>query len=131
MVQLCTKELKKIFDSYFRTNIHQHGEIVIDISIDSIPLSKSFEKHFWPVLGKFRKLKYPFIIAVYLGSGKPKDINEYLKEFVTKVANLKENKIQWSSGIKHNFRIDNFVLKPARLLNNAFHVMVTVHVKNV
>lgn len=83
---------------------------MIDISIDGIPLSKSSEKHFWPILGKFRKLKYPFIIAVLLGSGKPKNVNEYLKEFVTEVANLKENKIQWSNGIKYNFRIDHFVL---------------------
>lgn len=90
--------------------IHQHGEIVIDINIDGIPLSKSSEKHFWPILGKFRDLKYPFVIAVYLGSGKPNDVNVFLEEFVAEVANLQENGFEWSDGTIYQFRIDNFVL---------------------
>ncbi|XP_071575972.1 uncharacterized protein [Temnothorax nylanderi] len=90
--------------------IYQHGEIVIDINIDGIPLSKSSEKHFWPILGKFRDLKYPFLIAVYLGSGKPNDVNVFLEEFVTEVANLQENGFEWSNGTTYQFRIDNFVL---------------------
>lgn len=92
--------------------IHQHGKIVIDINIDGIPLSKSSEKHFWPyyILEKFRNLKYPFLIAVYLGYGKPNDVNVFLEEFVVEVANLQENEFQWNDGTTYQFRIDNFVL---------------------
>lgn len=89
--------------------IHQYGEIVIDINIDGIPLSKSSELHFWPILGKFRDLQHPFLIAVYFGSGKP-EVNAFLKDFVAEVADLQERGFQWNDGTTYNFKIDNFVL---------------------
>lgn len=90
--------------------VHQHNEIVLDINIDGIPLSKSSEKHFWPILGKFQNLRHPFLIAVYLGSGKPNNVNEFLEKFVEEVANLQENGFQWSDGSTYKFKINNFVL---------------------
>lgn len=91
--------------------IHEHGEIVIDVNIDGIPLSKSSEKHFWPILGKFRNFKHPFLIAVYLGSGKPCDVNIYLEKFVVEIADLQENGFQWSNGNIYQFRVINYILE--------------------
>lgn len=74
--------------------IHQYGEIVIDVNIDGIPLSKSSEMHFWPILGKFQDSEHPFLIAVYLGPGKPSDVNVFLEKFVAEVADLQESGFQ-------------------------------------
>ncbi|EZA52862.1 hypothetical protein X777_07981, partial [Ooceraea biroi] len=68
--------------------IRQHGEILIDVNIDSIPLSKSSEMHFWPILGKFWDCKHPFLIAVYLGSGRRSNVNIYLEKFAVEVIHL-------------------------------------------
>lgn len=59
IVQLLSKEY-----------IQKYGEIVIDINIDGIPLSKSSEMHFWPILGKFQDSKISFFDCCLFGSWK-------------------------------------------------------------
>jgi len=66
--------------------------------------------HFWPILGKFRDFKHPFLIAVYLGSKKPTNVNIYLEQFIAEVADLQENGYQWSDDNIYQFRIINYVL---------------------
>lgn len=90
--------------------VHKYGEIAIDVNIDGIPLSKSSEMNFWPILGKFQGFEHPFLISVYLGSGKPTDVNTYLEKFVVEVADLQENGFQWKDNNIVQFRIINYVL---------------------
>lgn len=65
--------------------------------------------YFWPILGKFRDFKHPFLIAVYLDSKKPTNVNIYLGQFVAE-ADLQENGYQWSDDNIYQFRIINYVL---------------------
>ena len=73
----------------FHTDIGSNVNIFINI--DGIPISKSGSSQFWPILGKIVGVKNakPFVIGVYWGSAKPKDVNIYLADFVEEAIILK------------------------------------------
>jgi len=59
------------------------------IGIDGLPLSKSSCSQFWPILGYIRHLQnLVFPIGIYWGHEKPKDSNEFLRDFVNEVNTL-------------------------------------------
>jgi len=63
-------------------------------NIDGLPLYNSSSQHFWPILGRVVHDKYdanPFIVAVYSGDSKPKDVNDYMKDFIQEVCYLIKN----------------------------------------
>jgi hypothetical protein len=64
--------------------------ISIQVNIDGLPLFKSSSMQLWPILGKLKQPidSEPFMIGVFAGTGKPQDVNEYLKEFVDEVTQL-------------------------------------------
>lgn len=66
--------------------------LTLNINIDGVPLFESSKSVFWPILGmftEFPRLK-PFVIGLYFdeNGGKPKDINDYLQEFVDEMTDL-------------------------------------------
>ena len=76
--------------SLFHTiNLTQWVEIFVNI--DGIPISKSGSSQFWPILGKLVGVKgaKPFVIGVYWGLKKPKNVNIYLENFVEEALQLK------------------------------------------
>jgi len=63
-------------------------------NIDGLPLYNSSSQQFWPNLGLIVHDKYdtkPFIVAVYSGDSKPKNINDFIKDFVQEVSYLVKN----------------------------------------
>lgn len=66
------------------------------INVDGLPLSKSTNSVFWPVLGEVKSIKdfknIVFLIGLYHGYGKPKHPDILLKKFVEECQNL-NNKI--------------------------------------
>ncbi|EFN70002.1 hypothetical protein EAG_10539, partial [Camponotus floridanus] len=56
--------------------------IKISINIDGLPLSKSSQRQFWPILGFIADFKKVFVIGIYYGTEKPTDSNEFLQKFV-------------------------------------------------
>ena len=64
---------------------------VLDLmfNIDGVPLFKSSQKSFWPILCCSNNIpnNKPFVIGIYCGIGKP-NINIYMKEFVEELADL-------------------------------------------
>jgi len=65
--------------------------IHLQVNIDGLPLFKSSNKQFWPILGLVEedKTKQPFVIALYLGSKKPENVNLFLESFVNEYGKLK------------------------------------------
>lgn len=56
--------------------------IRISINIDGLPLAKSSQRQFWPILGSISDFKKVFVIGIYYGTQKPSNSNEFLRKFV-------------------------------------------------
>ncbi|EZA56037.1 hypothetical protein X777_04040 [Ooceraea biroi] len=61
--------------------------IQVAINIDGLPLSKSSVNSFWPILGSILPHRNVFIIGVYYGKEKPKNVNDFLYETIDLYAN--------------------------------------------
>lgn len=79
-------------------------EIVkIVIGIDGLPLTKSSNSAFWPILGYIRhpsSKPYVFLIGLYWGNQKAIESNIYLSKLVNELKDLYENGFVSSFGNK-------------------------------
>lgn len=82
-------------------NDFKGDEVNISINVDGLPLTKSSNSQFWPILIKIDELKQlrPFPIAVYHGERKPNNSNIFLQRFT------EEMKILQEEGLHLNNRI--------------------------
>lgn len=62
--------------------------ISILVNIDGVPIHKSSKQQFWPILCSIFEMPHlsPIICGIYLGSAKPKDLHEFLKDLLKKWA---------------------------------------------
>lgn len=62
-------------------------------NIDGIPLFKSSQTTFWPILCRVTNIKAstPFMVSVYCGTGKPPNCGNYLAPFLEEVHRLTAN----------------------------------------
>lgn len=67
--------------------------IKITINIDGLPLSKSSQQQFWPILGSVLPYNNVFIIGIYYGNEKPADANNFLQDFINEAIEICENGI--------------------------------------
>lgn len=66
----------------------------IAVGVDGLPISKSSSSQFWPILAYIVPYRnYVFPIGIYYGNEKPRDSNEYLKDFISEVIDLTTNGI--------------------------------------
>lgn len=82
--------------------------IEVAINIDGLPLSKSSTDSFWPILGSIVPYGKVFIIGVYYGKEKPKNVNEFLHDFVSETIELYTNGIEINNS-QYLFKIKYFV----------------------
>jgi len=70
--------------------------LLFQLNIDAVPLFKSSNGQFWPILGKLvtPSLGQPFVIGIFYGESKPKDL-EFLNEFVEDYKRVMEQGIQY------------------------------------
>ena len=61
----------------------------LHVNVDGVPVAKSVQKNFWPILGRFHK-NFPFEIALYYGRSKPRYSNKFLKKFVSEINDLQD-----------------------------------------
>ncbi|XP_041942160.1 uncharacterized protein LOC121705313 [Alosa sapidissima] len=88
----------------------------LQINIDGLPLFKSSNKQFWPILGLIEEdpCRIPFVISLYCGYSKPSDENEYLSDFVTEMGKLASDGLEYQSYF-YRIEISAFVCdSPAR-----------------
>jgi len=59
----------------------------LTVNIDGIPVYKSTNLQFWPVVCSINSLP-PMIVGLYVGTSKPASVNEFLADFVTEMEEL-------------------------------------------
>ncbi|CAG7721496.1 unnamed protein product, partial [Allacma fusca] len=66
------------------------SKLLLQFNIDGIPISKSSNKHFVPILGYIvGSNRDPFVVGLWCGEkDKPKNVNEFLREFVDECKDL-------------------------------------------
>lgn len=63
--------------------------IHLNINLDGLPIFKSSKYEFWPILADVYELvNGPFIIGIYFGKGKPKNLNSFLEDFVNEISTV-------------------------------------------
>lgn len=105
-VEFC---LRKILEFYSPTNISD--PLKIDVNIDGLPLYKSSNKQFWPILGKLTNISNsePFLIGIYMGKKKPESVDSYLKYFIEEMITLYESNIIFNN-IIYGVKIGKIIL---------------------
>ncbi|EFN69437.1 hypothetical protein EAG_00451, partial [Camponotus floridanus] len=78
-----------------KINIQPNEKFLLAVNIDGLPLSKSSNSSFWPILCSVKSIKilmkHVFLIALYHGSEKPS--NEFFSDFVNECISLSTNGI--------------------------------------
>lgn len=88
----------------------------IQLNIDGLPLFKSTNHQFWPILGLLQNVddKRPFIIGLFFGTSKPDNLDDYLRQFIDEYNDLKQNGFDFD-GKKWNVIIHSVICDtPAR-----------------
>lgn len=104
------------------------GNISLNFNFDGLPIFKSSKKEFWPILCNISEnpnIK-PFVIGIYYGIGKPKNLTAYLEDFVADVTHLLEEGITLlqNSKKKVTITIRCFICdSPARAFMKGNHVL--------
>ena len=67
-------------------------EILLKISVDGIPMSKSGKSQLWPLTGLISNLEFQrvFLIGLWQGESKPSNVNEFLREFIEEAKKLSD-----------------------------------------
>lgn len=70
---------------------YQHNETIkMQVNIDGLPLFNKSSMQLWPILGMLEGTRSPFIIGLFVGRNKPKDVEEYLESFIAEVEVLEK-----------------------------------------
>ena len=96
----------------------------LQINIDGMPLFKSSNNQFWPILALIEEDpdQIPFVVALYSGFKKPSNLAEYLSDFVEEMSVISSSGVTYQQN--HKIVISAFVCDaPARafLKNIKYH----------
>lgn len=93
------------------------NNILLNINLDGLPIFKSSKYEFWPILANCiyqGDTSDPFIIGIYYGKGKPKNLNSFLEDFVNEMSIVLEQGV-CVKGTNVNVKIRCFICdSPAR-----------------
>ncbi|XP_011883964.1 PREDICTED: uncharacterized protein LOC105571102, partial [Vollenhovia emeryi] len=67
--------------------------VKIFVNVDGLPLTKSSQQQFWPILESIFPYENVFIIGIYHGNEKLENANDFLKDFVNEAKELCEKGI--------------------------------------
>ena len=83
------------------------NSVLVQFNIDGLPLFKSTNTQFWPILCRVIDPfeSKPFIVGMFSGNQKPCNVHEYLQEFRTELDMLIHNGIQ-VPGTDHKFAVE-------------------------
>lgn len=86
--------------------------ILISIGIDGLPLSKSSNVQFWPILGYINDYKSDiFVCSLFCGYSKPTIVSDFLRPFIDEMKELEEN------GVIYNDQV--YVIKIRQIIADA------------
>ncbi|KAG5884593.1 hypothetical protein JTB14_000610 [Gonioctena quinquepunctata] len=99
--------IQKSLEDLFKKNCSKPTDpIQIGINIDGLPIAKSSNSQFYPILGL--ESKNVFLIGLYHGYEKPKNFNQFLSDFVEEAIQLNNNGVEIFGHI-YNFKITKFL----------------------
>lgn len=80
--------------------VKETGTVSFQLNIDGVPLFKSTNGQFWPVLGKIDKpfVGKPFVIGLYYGVTKPSNL-DFLNDFCNEYADIRQSGIPFDNTI--------------------------------
>ena len=97
------------------TFVPPDNTISFNVNVDGVPLYKSTNGQFWPLLCGVGKLR-PFVVALYYGEKKPDNIGDYLEEFLEEYEQLSQQGLG-IGGTRYNVSIRCWICDaPARAL---------------
>lgn len=88
--------------------IIENNNILLDINIDGLPISKSSSSQLYPILCKLHKTNIVSMIGVYHGYEKPGIVNEFLQDFVSDSVDLINNGLEIQNK-KYTVRINSII----------------------
>ena len=106
---------KGILKSVSQSRTFQENKDTIEllINVDGVPLFKSTNTQFWPILCKFHTFE-PFVVALFCGKTKPDPLEDFITEFIEELQHLEENGISFDNKT-YTIKIKSFVCDaPAR-----------------
>lgn len=62
------------------------------VNIDGVPLFKSSNAEFWPIICRFSDFE-PFIVALFYGASKPNSVDDFLEDFLAEYTELQRRHI--------------------------------------
>ena len=71
----------------------ESSHVEIQINVDGIPLFKSTSTQFWPILCSVNQSQ-PSLVALYMGTGKPHPLSNFMADFVSEMLEFQKNGIQ-------------------------------------
>lgn len=94
-----TKYIKNSPTSFYETDIY----LKLQINIDGLPLFRSSQHQFWPILGMFKNDddKEPFLIGIFSGRGKPNNLHDCFSNFIQEYEELKTNTLSFDGKNVH------------------------------
>ena len=80
--------------------LRSHSTINVQLNIDGLPLFKSTNEQFWPILGLLMQIKTrePFPIGLFCGNAKPKKPAEFLHDVVDELVVLQNEGLAYNDG---------------------------------
>ena len=92
------------------------SEVSLQVNIDGMPLFKSSNESFWPILGLLQQEEQPepFVIGLWVGTSKPNDSNAFMSNFIDEMKEIEVNGVTYADKA-YKVTIANFVCDtPAR-----------------
>lgn len=81
--------------------VSPNNVIKIAIGIDGLPLTKSSSAQFWPILAYILPHRnHVFPVGIFYGSTKPKNSNDFLKDFISEILELTHTGIKINNETK-------------------------------
>lgn len=89
------------------------NEMLLNFSVDGVPLFKSSNVQMWPILCSVKKFE-PFIVALFCGTAKPNSVTDYTSSFLTELKALQQHGVEFQNGTI-NVKVNAFICDaPAR-----------------
>lgn len=89
--EYCHFGLKKMLSNILPLHPEITGTIKMSFNVDGLPLFKSSNLQFWPILGLIKNFGIgPFAIGIFCGNSKPAPLSTYLEDFLNELLELAE-----------------------------------------
>lgn len=95
--------IRRMLKTMLNPDLHaDHTKFDVLINVDGLPLFRSSKKEFWPILMHLLvddNIYRPFVVAIYFGKGKPKDVDSFLADFIEEFNFIKDKGLEISDKI--------------------------------